>query len=297
MSTKLSMKPLLLTRTITQALKWASLLGTLYPSIMLGVLLVIPLCITLAVSVAHRAPGAFYSLGFDLSHYARFFTPLFLKQTTFSFILAAIAASCCVGIAFPFTYLLTQLSSGIQATILICLLSVLSLSEVVISFSWSVLLSESAGLSNLLVLLGILPQAVAWAPGLVAVLLALIYRTLPFAILIFYPSLARLNPEIREAAQTLGASPIHTFFDIVLPIQQRTIITAFLLAFIFAIGSYLIPQMLGDPQHWTISVLIADQAIQQANLPFAAALSLTLMLLTLLLVWSITTLFDQRESV
>ncbi|WP_088889500.1 ABC transporter permease [Leptolyngbya ohadii] len=269
------------------------LLSTLYPPVMLGVFLLIPLCITLVVSVSQRVPAGFYSPGFDLSHYLRFFTPLFLRQTAFSFVLAAIAASCCVGIAFPFTYLLTQLSQTAQVLILIFILSVLSLSEVIISFSWSVLLSESAGLSNLLVFLKILPQAVAWAPGLAAVLLALIYRTLPFAVLVFYPAVTRLNPEVSEAAQTLGASPVRTFFDIILPMQRRAIVTAFLFAFIFAIGSYLIPQMLGSPQHWTISVSITDQAIQQSNLPFAAALSLMLMLLTLGLVWLISSISDR----
>ena len=272
------------------------LLRMLYPPVMLGIFLLIPLCMTLIVSVAQRAPAGFYSPGFDLSHYLRFFTPLFLRQTAFSFIFAAVAASCCVGVAFPFTYLLTQLPQTAQVFILIFILSVLSLSEVIISFSWSVLLSESAGLSNLLVFLKLLPQAVAWAPGLAAVLLALTYRTLPFAVLVFYPSVARLNPDVSEAAQTLGASPVRTFFDIILPMQRRAIVTAFLFAFIFAIGSYLIPQMLGNPQHWTISVLITDQAIQQSNLPFAAALSLMLMLLTLVLVCLISSTSDQETD-
>lgn len=272
------------------------LLRKLYPPVMLGIFLLIPLCLMLVVSVAQRTPAGFYSPGLDISHYLRFFTPLFLRQTIFSFLLAAIAASCCVGIAFPFTYLLTQLPQTAQALILIFILSVLSLSEVIISFSWSVLLSESAGLSNLLVFLKLLPQAIAWAPGLAAVLLALTYRTLPFAVLVFYPSVTRLNPEVSEAAQTLGASPVRTFLDIVLPMQRRAIVTAFLFAFIFAIGSYLIPQMLGNPQHWTISVLITDQAIQQSNLPFAAALSLVLMLLTLGLVWLISLISNQEAD-
>ena len=50
------------------------------------------------------------------------------------------------------------------------------------------------------------------------------------------------------------------------------------------LGSYLLPQILGRPQHWTLSVLITDQAIYQSNMPFAAAMAVFLVLVTLGLV-------------
>jgi putative spermidine/putrescine transport system permease protein len=45
-----------------------------------------------------------------------------------------------------------------------------------------------------------------------------------------------------------------------------------------------LPQLLGRPQHWTLSVLITDQAIYQSNMPFAAAMAVFLVLVTLGLV-------------
>ena len=56
------------------------------------------------------------------------------------------------------------------------------------------------------------------------------------------------------------------------------------MVFIFALGSYLLPQLLGRPQHWTLSVLITDQAIYQSNMSFAAAMAVFLVLVTLGLV-------------
>ena len=56
------------------------------------------------------------------------------------------------------------------------------------------------------------------------------------------------------------------------------------MVFIFALGSYLLPQLLGRPQHWTLSVLITDQAIYQSNMPFAAAMAVFLVLVSLALV-------------
>ncbi len=69
-----------------------------------------------------------------------------------------------------------------------------------------------------------------------------------------------------------------------MPALRNTIVATFIMVFVFALGSYLLPQLLGRPQHWTLSVLITDQAIYQSNMPFAAAMAVFLVLVTLSLV-------------
>jgi putative spermidine/putrescine transport system permease protein len=54
--------------------------------------------------------------------------------------------------------------------------------------------------------------------------------------------------------------------------------------FVFTLGAYLLPQILGRPQHWTLSVLITDQAIYQSNLPLSAAMAIFFMMVSLMLV-------------
>jgi putative spermidine/putrescine transport system permease protein len=82
----------------------------------------------------------------------------------------------------------------------------------------------------------------------------------------------------------LGASPLKAFFTVVLPALRTTLIATLIMAFIFALGSYLLPQILGRPSHWTLSVLITDQALYQSNMPFAAAMAVFLVLVSLALV-------------
>jgi putative spermidine/putrescine transport system permease protein len=66
--------------------------------------------------------------------------------------------------------------------------------------------------------------------------------------------------------------------------MRPTAIAAFLLVFVFTLGSYLIPAILGRPEHWTLSVFISDQASFNANVPFAAAMAMFLTVLSLMLV-------------
>ena len=54
--------------------------------------------------------------------------------------------------------------------------------------------------------------------------------------------------------------------------------------FVFTLGAYLLPQILGRPRHWTLSVLITDAAIYQTNLPLAAAMAIFFMSVSLALV-------------
>lgn len=252
-----------------------------FPAIMLTVFFVIPFGTMIAVSFFQRQQGGFYTPAFVFSNYERFLSLFFAHVLGFSLMLAVLVAVCCVSIGVPFTYLLTKMSRRSQIVWMVALLSVLSLSEVIIGFAWSTLLSRTAGITNLLVTLGLMEKAVALTPGFPAVLTAMAYQALPYTILVLYPAIVRLDPTLTEAARTLGASPLRAFFTVVVPALRTTILATLIMVFIFALGSYLLPQILGRPQHWTLSVLITDQAIYQSNMPFAAAMAVFLVLVTL----------------
>ena len=258
----------------------------IYPALMLACFFLVPFGIMVVVSFFHRPEDGTgtYEVGFELTHYLRFFSPLFARHILITIQFAAIAAAISVLVAFPFTYFLSRFGRRPQVVTLVFILCVLSLSEVIVAYSWSVLLSRSAGISNFLVWLGVMDKPVAWTPGYGAVMFGLIYFNLPFAVLIMYPQCTRLDTEITEAARTLGASPLRTFFTVVVPMLRPAILSAAIVLFVFTMGAFVTPQWLGRPQHWMFAILISDQALGRGNLPFAAALSMFFMCITLALV-------------
>ena len=255
-----------------------------YPAVMLAVFFIIPFGIMVAVSFFHREPGGFYLPGFEFTNYQNLYTALFRRTLLFSLFIAGLSAAVCVSIGFPFTYFITRLRRRAQVVWLVFLMSVLSLSEVIVGFAWSLLLSRTAGLSNLLVWFGLLEKPVAWYPGFTALLLGICYLAFPYTVLVLYPPLSRLDPALPEAAQTLGASPARTFFSVVVGSLRNAIVASFVMVFVFTLGVYLLPQILGRPKQWTLSVLITDQAIYQTNMPMAASMAIFFMLVSLLLV-------------
>ena len=268
----------------------------IFPAVMLVVFFVVPFSTMIAVSFFAREQGGFYTPDFVFDNYARFLSLFFGRVLGFSMLLAVVVSVVCVAVAFPFTWMLARASRRVQVVWLVAILSVLSLSEVIIGFAWSTLFSRTAGITNLLVWLGLMAEPRALMPGFGAVLTGMVYQALPYTILVLYPAIVRLDPTLTEAARTLGASPLLAFLNVVVPALRNTIVATLIMVFVFALGSYLLPQILGRPQHWTLSVLITDQAIYQSNMPFAAAMAVFLVLVSLALVGLTLLVGGQREA-
>ncbi len=255
-----------------------------FPVFMLVVFFLAPFAIMIAYSFYRRIGGGFYEPAFEFSSWRRLLQPVFLERAAFSIGISMLAGAVCIAVAFPFTFFLTRMRRRPHVALLVLVLSALSLSEVIVGFTWSVMLGRASGVSNILVWLGLMDEPRAYQPGFLAVLLGLCYIAFPYCVLTIYPSLSRLDREVTEAAQTLGASPWRTFWTVVVPISRPVILAGFLLVFVFTLGSYLIASILGRPQHWTLSVFISDQASFNANVPFAAAMALFLTVLSLVVV-------------
>lgn len=266
----------------------------LVPAIALTILFLIPFAIMLSVSVAHRVPGGFFEPGFEWTSYERLFTHFFWRILYTSVAISAGAAAICIALAFPFTVFLAGMRHRVQTLVLVALLAVLSLSEVIIGFSISTLLSRTAGIGNLFAAIGLIGEPRSYTPGLFALMTGLCYLVFPYAVLVLYPPVSRLDPELRDAARMMGAGPLRTFFTVTVPLLRAPALGAAILVFVFTLGSFLLPQVLGRPRHWTLSVHITDQAIFQSNLPLAAAMAIVLLLVALLLVG--LTLLLGRES-
>jgi putative spermidine/putrescine transport system permease protein len=263
------------------------------PIAILAVFFLIPFGMIVATSFYHRIQGGFYEPAFEVASWRRLLSEVFLERAAFSIGICLLAGAACIAIAFPFPYFLTRMRRRPHVALLILVLSALSLSEVIVAFTWSVLLGRAAGISNILVWLGAMDEPVAYQPSFLAVLLGLSYIAFPYCVLTLYPSLTRLDREVTEAAQTLGASPWRTFWTVVVPISRPVILAGFLLVFVFTLGSYLIAALLGRPEHWTLSVFISDQASFNANVPFAAAMAIFLTALSLAVV-GVVALIESR---
>lgn len=106
-----------------------------------------------------------------------------------------------------------------------------------------------------------------------AVVLVSVYSFLPFAIMPIYTAAEKFDFSLLEAARDLGAKNFYAFRKIFIPGVRQGIVSAILMVFIPAIGSYVIPQMLGGTNCVLIGNKIFMRAMQNRNIPHASALA------------------------
>ncbi len=120
--------------------------------------------------------------------------------------------------------------------------------------------------------------------GFVSMLIAHTTLGLPFVALTVLARLAEFDEHLVEAARDLGASPAQAFFTVTLKLTMPGLLSGVILTFIPSMGLFFIADILGGNKVVLVGSLIQDQLLQAHNWPFAAALSVVLMLLTSLMI-------------
>jgi sulfate transport system permease protein len=119
-----------------------------------------------------------------------------------------------------------------------------------------------------------------------AILLALLFVTLPFVVRTVEPVLMALETDVEEAAASLGASPLTTFRRIVLPAITPAILSGSALAFGRSMGEYgSVVLISGQITYKTeIASLYIYKQIQDDDLPAAASTATVLLIISLVVI-------------
>lgn len=127
------------------------------------------------------------------------------------------------------------------------------------------------------------PRIIYSESGL-GVILAYIWKELPFIVYFILALMANINGSLGEAARNLGAGKWQSFFKVTLPLCRNTIISGFLIIFVFSLGAYELPVLLGATLPKALPVLAYHQYIHPdlKNRPYAMALNGIIIVIALL---------------
>ena len=278
------------------------------------VLCLVPFFLVIVISFGEKIEGATWRWAFDLSNYMRFFVGidwpqsvsfLYSQKLFHSFMYATIASLLAVLFAFPFTYLLTRLSKTSQTLWLIFLLSTVSLSEVFVVMGWDVLLSNRSGLPMILRESGLTalfkdlgwfqqfrdwglanPRDFKFKTSVFATVLTMSYLVWPYAVILMYPALSRVDREMIDAARTMGATPATVVRTVVFPATRVAVLGSTLLLFVFLLGTYVAVTVFAAPRDQTLTISIYEAIRGQTlNAPFGSAQAVVLLVVAGVLLW------------
>lgn len=244
--------------------------GLLY----LCVFFIAPLALVISFTIFGR--GQFGGIVYEptLSNFSRALEPVYLKVLLNSGLIAIVTTVLALAIGYPTAYVIAGLPRRWRTVALILVVLPFWTNFLIRTYAWIVLLNAQGPLNGALEGLGIIdaPLGLLYTPG--AVVAGLLYAYLPLMILPLYSAIERLDPELREAAANLGASPIHAFLTVTLPLTLPGVLVGSIFVFVPSIGNFVIPELLGGGKTVMVGNLIRDQFLKARDWPFGSVLAL-----------------------
>lgn len=201
----------------------------------------------------------------------------------------------CIAFSIPCGYYMARVRPSLRQFLLLLVIIPFWTNFLVRVFAWKSLLHPEGYIKHALVFLGLAGPDTQLLYNEYAMLLVLVYTHLPFAILPIYAAAEKFDFRLIEAARDLGATALRAFWSVFVPGIQRGLVTSFLMVFIPALGSYVIPDIMGGPNSEMIGNKIAQRTFSDRNLPHASALS-ALLTLAVLGPMMITMLLQRRRN-
>ncbi len=256
-----------------------------------------------AVSLMTLAPGnPGYALPMTSANYLRFVSDGAAVQTlaeTLVFSLELTATSILLG--YPFAYLIARTPKRVLRQLLLGAVILTFLSgSISRAYGWLLILGRRGMLNGLLLSAGLIDRPIALIYNWTGVFVALLHFTIPYFVLTVFGSIQNVPSNIEESARDLGASGLSVFIRITLPLTLRAVVNGAALVFSLGISAFVFPLLLGGGRVQLVSNLIYDQLFVSFDLPFAAAISvlfLAVSLLTLLSFGVLERLVLRREIV
>jgi len=156
-------------------------------------------------------------------------------------------------------------------------------SVLVRSYAWMVLMGRHGLINEALLAAGLLERPLRILNTPLATQIAMTHILLPYMILPIANALRQIDPSLERAASGLGATPLKTFVQVILPLSMPGVAAGVLLVFVLSLGFYITPAMVGGPRDITLSMLIA-QSVDQLNWAYAATLAAVLLATALALI-------------
>lgn len=163
------------------------------------------------------------------------------------------------------------------------------------SYAWFTVLDRRGIANELFRQLHLTDQSLSLSHTNFAALIASVYIMLPLMVVTLYASMRAIDLNVVRAARTLGAGPMQAFARGFLPLSIPGVVSGCLLVFIVSLGFYVTPALLGAPSDRTFSMLIAQQIANLGDFEAAAALSVVLLLSTVmfLIIFGMVVGFEQ----
>lgn len=262
------------TRLRLEPISLLALPGSFY----LFVAFAVPLSLLLIRSV--YTEGAF-----SIANYTHFFEDPFSWTVMWNTLKAALLTTliCLVG-GYPAAFALARAGGALQALLLVALILPLSVGVVVKAFAWTILLRSDGVVNQLLIFLRLTDEPLRLIFTQIGLILGAVNVFLPFMVLPIFSVVKLIDPNLMDAAATLGSGPVHRFLHVTLPLTMPGVIAGVAFVFSMSVSMYVIPTLLMGDRFKTLSILIARSFLFMRDRPLGSTVAVVLLLIAIVVV-------------
>ena len=216
---------------------------------------------------------------FTLKNYADILEPVYLGTFVQSLRLALTTTVLVSVLGYAFGYYMARLEPGRRRLVMMLVMVPFWTSSLLRLYGWLTVFRANGILDKLLMALGIIDRPLKLLYTYPAVVVGMVYALLPFMILSVYSSVEKMDWSLVEAARDMGASRARAFLTITLPMTASGLLSGCVLVFVPAIGLFFMSDLLGGSMELYVGNLVRDQLLKARDWPFAAAISVVLLVL------------------
>lgn len=220
---------------------------------------------------------------FTLDNYKRILEPIYLNNFKDSLKLAFLSTAIITLLGYPYGYIMARMNAVWKKRMMLLIMIPFWTSALIRLYGWIIVFRSNGVLDKLLMGLGITEKPLKLLYTYPAVVVGMIYALIPFMILAVYSSAEKMDYSLVEAARDLGATSWKAFWTITFKMTLPGLLSGIVLTFVPSMGLFFIADLLGGNKIVLVGSVIQEQMTKGRNQPFAAALSVVLLVLTTLI--------------
>jgi putative spermidine/putrescine transport system permease protein len=219
-----------------------------------------------------------------LGNYGRAVTdPLIVSVFIRTFRICFFVTILAVAMAYAIALVWVRGTPGQRLIAELCILIPFWISVLTRAFGWVALLSNRGLINTWLTQLGVIAEPLTMVRNEFGVVLGMTHFLIPFAVFPIASAMRSLDERVLLAARGMGATRMRTFWQIFLPMTAAGILGAAIMVFVFSLGFFITPAILGGGRSVMAAELIYLRLFQSPDWGLGAAISVLMMLIVGLL--------------
>ncbi|GAB6095398.1 ABC transporter permease [Desulfatiferula olefinivorans] len=260
----------------------------------LTVFFVLPFAIILVGSFLKKGLYGGFELEWSLAAYKALFSDTMRKVTINTIIISVATTVITVLVALPTAYYIAR--SPHKEKLLFLVIIPFWTNFLIRIFAWIAILGNNGLVNSFLIRIGLFHAPAQLLYNRWAIILIMIYTSLPFAILPLYAIMEKFDFSLLEAARDLGATKSQSMTRVLIPLIVPGITTAVLFTFIPAFGNFAIPDIVGGTDIRMLGNIINEKLKTARNWPAASSISMVLTFFSVFMVLMFNRITASRHA-